>query len=142
MIKNLEDLIPGCEFFKWKEAILLPQWSIFAIPQDIVAYNNIVKTAQKMDEIRKFLGQPIKITSFYRPEPYNQFIKGARLSAHREGLACDFLVKGMTSNEARVRLHPKLSEFNVRMEAIETVHVHIDLKVTRAMTEAERFFLP
>jgi hypothetical protein len=134
--------VDGCDHFKWKEVLRLPRWEIYATPESQNILNNIIRTTQKMDLIRKFFGAPITVTSFYRPNDYNKLIGGATLSAHRLGLACDFIVKGVSSKEARLALFPRLMDLNIRMEKLETAHVHIDLQCEPTLSNERRFFLP
>jgi hypothetical protein len=72
----LEEKIPGCKYFKWKEALLLREWDIYALPDEDVA-KNIIDMAEVMDQIRILFGKPIVITSWYRPPKYNDDIGGS-----------------------------------------------------------------
>jgi zinc D-Ala-D-Ala carboxypeptidase len=49
-----------------------------------------------LEPIRVILGQPIRITSGYRPDWLNTLIGGAKNSEHRCGQAADFQVPGMS----------------------------------------------
>lgn len=57
-------------------------------PEDL--WDNIVKTARMLDEIRKRLGAPIRILSCYRNEAYNGCVGGERNSLHTQFKAVDW----------------------------------------------------
>lgn len=133
------------------EALLLPKWGVHHIPNPAQTAN-IVRTTALLERIRAFLGgKAITVTSWIRPgvanvpghskhgQDYNALIGGAKSSAHREGLAVDFRVAGMTCDEVRAALKPKLEEWNFRMENLpESSWVHVDLFSPRP----NRFFRP
>ena len=51
---------------------------------------NLVFTAQRMEEVRALLGHPIAVSSGYRSQELNDAIGGSLTSQHRYGLAVDF----------------------------------------------------
>jgi len=135
----LESKIGDCKHFKWSEALWLPTWQIHVLPDEDVA-KNIIETANKLESIRAILGKPIKVTSWYRPAEYNKAIGGAKLSAHQEGLACDFHAKGLKADAVREILVDYLARLDIRMEDLEGANwVHIDLK---SPSKNGRFFKP
>lgn len=142
MVQGLDQTIGFCKHFIWREALWLPKWVIYAMPLDQVIESNIRQTAMKMDLIRNHFNRPIKVTSWYRPLEYNKLIGGARKSAHIEGLACDFIVSGLQSSVVRSELKDYLKKYDIRMEKLNTPHVHIDLKTTANMSDERRFFMP
>lgn len=139
---DLADRIENSQFFRWKEALYLPKWDIYAHPPDDLIYGGIIKTAFKMDQLRNFFGVPLTIHSWYRPRKYNELIGGASQSAHIEGIAVDFMVLDMVSDEAREILKFKLSEFEIRMENLPTPHIHVDLRNHPEWTNEQRYFRP
>ena len=52
-----------------------------------------------LQPLRGELGDPIRISSGYRPPELNDIIGGSKTSAHRFGRAADFNVKGYTPYE-------------------------------------------
>ena len=136
----LEEPIGGSGFFKWKEALWLPRWRVNALPSSSVITENIEATAHKMNLLRGFFGEPLLVTSWYRPPVYNALIGGAAGSAHQDGLACDFIVCGRDSRECRNELKDHLKEFNIRLEAEDTPHLHIDLRCASSHSNEKRFF--
>ena len=139
---DLSDNIFDSKFFSWGEALWLPRWGIAAFPHDKKIIANIEKTAVRMDMIRDFFDCQIQVTNWYRPEKYNSLIGGATKSAHLQGLAVDFIVRGIASTNARKLLRQKLFAFNLRMEGLETAHVHIDLMCEPDMSLEKRVFFP
>ena len=131
------------ENFKYQEALYLPAWDIYVYPHDLKIWENIQKTAFAMEEVRAILGRPCIITSWYRPEKYNEFIRGAKKSMHIQGLAVDFYVKDLNCDTVRMKLLPHLERLDIRMEANEGRNwVHIDLKRDIKLKPENRFFKP
>ncbi len=117
---NLEDFIPGCINFKWREALWLEHWQVFVHPSEQQA-SNIIRMARIMDAIRNIVGKPIGPTSWLRPPNYNQWpspygVSGAHQSAHLLGLAVDFAALTIPSKQVREILLPQLARLNIRME--------------------------
>ncbi len=140
---ELDRLIPRSEYFKWREFLWLDKWAIhcFPTPQQEA---NIIRTAQAMKAIREYFNKPIIITSGVRPPKYNKVIGGAILSAHRFGMACDFVIKSYNSDNGcdyvRKQLEPHLEELQIRMEDKPRSNwIHID---TKDPTENGRYFKP
>ena len=62
--------------------------------------DNVKRMCEKLEEVRSLFGKPIKITSFYRCPELNKKVGGSKTSAHMNGLACDFTVKGLAVEDA------------------------------------------
>lgn len=88
-------------------------------------FENALKLAKYMQEIREELKQPINIHCWVRQFKHNKRVTGGKLSAHLNGLAVDFVVKNMTSQQAREYI--KAMRLPVRIEADTDGWVHIDL---------------
>ena len=127
---QLDDVVIGCTHFQWKEFLIVPSWGVdYVYPnQDVI--ENIVKTAQTMEKVRRILGDaPIKITSGWRPAKYNKLIDGSEGSAHIEGLACDFQHSLKDAQTCRFQLLAHLESLKIRMEDLDGANwVHIDLR--------------
>ena len=54
---------------------------------------NIKYTAVRSDQLRRLLGRPLIVTSWYRSGKVNRKVGGSRTSAHSSGLAVDVLLK-------------------------------------------------
>lgn len=92
---------------------------------------NLTKLFQKMDKIREHFGKPISVHVTYRPEEYNKLVKGAKNSAHKAGLACDFHVKDVSCDEVRDNIikNGLLDKLELRMEDLPGSNwVHLDCK--------------
>ena len=57
-------------------------------------FKTIKYTAGRMEKIRNIVGQSLTINSWYRSPNLNRIIGGSTTSAHRDGLAVDFAIKG------------------------------------------------
>lgn len=135
--------------FTVKEALWLPSWKVMHTPSEMEK-TNILKQATKMDLIRDFLGAPINVHCWIRPilncpdssyhgQDYNAFVKGARNSSHKVGLATDYDSTGLNCDDVRTKLEPKLDEFDIRMERMPGGNwVHNDC----APIIAKRYFNP
>ncbi len=53
---------------------------------------NIKYTAVRLDQLRRLLGRPLIVTSWYRSGKINRKVGGSRTSAHSSGLAVDILL--------------------------------------------------
>lgn len=122
------------------DAIWLPSWGRLANDKDGLTdeiKSNLVKLCEKMELVRKFLGdKPIFVHCMFRSPEYNKLIGGAKQSAHLEGLAIDFHCGNDSDNAGcdttRTALMPKLLEWDLRMEDNSRLSkrnwVHIDMR--------------
>ena len=135
----LEDTIPGAPHFTWREALNLDSVGICVLPEKSIE-ENLVTTAKVMEHIRKILKCPLRVTSWYRPNFYNQLIGGAPKSYHTQGLAVDFQPVGMSVYKAKIILKEYLEPLGIRMENNGRGNwIHIDLGNVR---KSGRFFKP
>lgn len=139
MLIDLNKLIPNSKHFRWKEFLWLPQWQIHCFPTDIQFLNLTKKLMPGLEKARSYIGQPFIVTSGIRPHIYNQLIDGALLSAHKIGLAVDIKCPKIKSPRLRELLHPVLADFDLRMEDLDTPHVHLD---AREPGPGGRYFKP
>lgn len=140
MRERLFEVIPGCKNFVWSEALYLPSWNIHVIPPDDILVN-IENFAPKVQRVRDLLGIPMLVTSWYRPDKYNEAIGGAKRSWHMTGGALDFRCPKLSADDIRGKLKPYLEEWGLRMENLPNSNwVHIDDKDPGA--EGNRFFRP
>lgn len=132
---------PSCKIsnhFTVGEALWIPQWQCYHVPSDDEKAN-ILRHAQNMDKVRDELGVPCTVHCWIRPrslncptsphngEDYNALVGGAHSSRHIFGDATDYNPEGMSCDDARSKLEPKLEEFGMRMEdAPGTNWVHND----------------
>lgn len=131
------------KYFKWREALLLREWGIVAIPEDKEIYDNIMLVAEALGEIREILGVPVHIRSWWRPLKYNEMIGGASKSSHILGLAVDFVCVNINCDIIRATLLPHLKRLNIRMENLPgSSWVHIDKNCDENTPDERRFFKP
>jgi hypothetical protein len=136
---DLAENIEGCANFQWFEALWLNKAKMHVFPANESIYLNLVSTAKLMQRIRSIFGEPLIVTSWYRPKEYNKTIGGAENSYHVRGLACDFQVRNMHINDAKDALKPHLERLNIRMEDIKGNWIHIDQGDPGS---SKRFFKP
>lgn len=117
------------KYFTVGEALYLPQWKCYHIPSE-AEKEAILRHAKNMDRAREELGVPCVVHCWIRPkalncpssphhgEDYNALCKGAKASRHIFGDATDYHPVGMSCDDARAKLEPKLEEFDMRMEKL------------------------
>ena len=64
-----------------------------------IELDNLVRLAEKLEEVRKVLGKPIMINSAYRSPEVNAAVGGVKTSQHCLGCAADIRVPNMTPDE-------------------------------------------
>lgn len=64
-----------------------------------VELDNLVRLAEKLEEVRKVIGKPIMINSAFRSIEVNAAVGGVKSSQHCLGCAADIRVPGMTPDE-------------------------------------------
>lgn len=64
------------------------------IPQNADHAKNIVALATQLQKARQQIGKSFRVTSWYRPDPWNRRAGGARRSQHLEGKGIDIVVEG------------------------------------------------
>ena len=135
----LNEFLPDCRYFVWKEVLWLSRWELAAFPDEEKISWNLVKITRKLDIIRRDLGRSVRITSGWRPPKYNKEIGGALKSYHMRGMALDFQVANMTTVDVRKILFPRLGELGLRMEKHWGDWMHID---TGEPGPSGRYFQP
>jgi hypothetical protein len=69
------------------------------VPQQAAHVANITKLATNLERARQQIGKPFRITSWYRPEPWNSRVGGARRSQHLTGSGVDIVVSGYNGRQ-------------------------------------------
>jgi len=125
VMDNLNGLIPGSKYFRWSEALYLSRVQAFALPND-EQIANIITLARALDKVREHYGRPVRVTSWLRPQAYNQLIGGAMKSQHMLGRAVDFVIEGVPSHKVHEELEKRKDIWPYRGEKGIT-WVHLDL---------------
>lgn len=87
------------KYFTWEEAACNDGTKV---PEDLKPA--VIETAYHMDDIRTFFGVVITVNSWYRTKEYNKKIGGKPSSKHLQGIAVDFVVKGVATKQVREAL--------------------------------------
>lgn len=138
---------PSCkvtEHFIVKDSIWLPRYGRLATEADGLTLEkkaNLILLFNQMEVVRAFLGnKPIVVNVTYRSKAYNKLVDGATNSAHLFGKAVDFFVPGMTCDDVRKLIVPKLEEWKLRCENLpRSTWTHID---SRSPGAGGRYFKP
>lgn len=85
-VKLTDPISSSSPNFTWGEATHNGE----RIPTDAHTVANIIRCATLLQEIRNKIKEPLHITSWYRPEPYNTQAGGVSNSEHLHGGAADF----------------------------------------------------
>lgn len=89
--------------------------------------DNVMKAVCGMQAVRKLLGCPIKVNSWYRCEELNVAVGGSKTSKHREGFAVDFVPSGLNLQTAYNTIKNNSSiEFNQLIIYPSRGFIHID----------------
>lgn len=95
-------IMPGGSF-TWGHATHAGQ----RVPQNAQHLQNIIKLATELEKVRKqFASKTIRVTSWYRPEPWNSRVGGARRSQHLTGSGVDITIPGLMGNEVGKAVMP------------------------------------
>jgi hypothetical protein len=139
MTFDINKTIPGTRSFTWHEALWCSKWQCHVLPTE-QQYDEIIKIAYKLQQIRDYFGRPLKIKSWLRPKLYNELIGGAKNSYHCKGMAVDFVVEGLDCDEVRIRLIDRLDELKIRLENLPgSDWAHAD---NGEVGKSGRFFTP
>lgn len=148
---------PSCpisKYFSVREALWLPKWNRMAKKSDGLnseVMSNIAAFAVcHMDQVRDFVGIPIHVHCWYRPQTYNERVGGAISSAHMslgDWSACDWSSDvensesiGKSCDILKASLLPYLAEWGIRMENNGTgaEWIHLDSRPP----SPNRYFTP
>lgn len=104
--------------------------------------SNLQRVADTMEKVRALLGnKPVRITSGFRSERVNQAVGGVWNSAHRLGLACDFVCPSFgTPKQVAKLLSKHMKELDIDQLIYETagsaVWVHLGLSTSTPRAQA------
>ncbi len=90
----------------------------------VVVLENMKATAGKMETVRKLLGEPLHVDSWFRSEELNAAVGGSEHSAHMSGWAVDFVCPAFGPPEQIVRLIDKAKlQFDQCIQEGTWVHI-------------------
>ena len=102
-------------------------------------FRTIKYTAKCMEKIRKVVGKPLIVNSWYRNSNTNKLVGGSSTSAHRKGLAVDFTIKG-NARVAFDRIRRSGYSFDQMIYYKRRNYVHISFR-KKAKTERRQIFI-
>lgn len=90
---------------------------------------NIRYTARRLDEVRKILGRPVVVTSWFRSAKLNRAVGGSSSSGHRKGMSVDILLKkGKAGRREFEKVRAKLKSYDQLIYYPRRGHLHIGFK--------------
>lgn len=102
-------------------------------------FKTIKYTAGRMEKIRKIVGVPLTVNSWYRSPNTNRLIGGSSTSAHRYGLAVDFTIRG-NARIAFDRIRKSGYSFDQMIYYKRRNYVHISFRKNKK-TERRQIFI-
>jgi Peptidase M15 len=106
-----------------------------------VVLANIKNAANSLQEIRDFLGAPIRVSSWYRNSATNKIVGGAKNSAHLLGWAIDFDCESL-GTPLQVAL--KIAKSDIRFDQLihefgRWVHISFEPKTRGELLTVDNF---
>lgn len=120
--------------FSLNEALRSTKATQLGIPNtpSVEELATIHRTAIKMEEVRKILGAPIIVSSWFRNDKVNKAVGGVPNSQHRTGEAVDFSCKGMSPYKICQKLLEYKGELRYDQLILEPSWVHISFNTSHA----------
>ncbi len=99
---------------------------------------NIRYTARRLDEVRKILGRPVVVSSWFRSAKLNRAVGGSSSSGHRKGMAVDIILKkGKAGRREFEKVRRELKSFDQLIYYPRRGHLHIGFKQYKAQERKE-----
>lgn len=93
---------------------------------------SIKYSAMRLDEVRRILGRPLVVTSWYRSRALNKVVGGSSTSAHRSGLAIDVMLKkGKAGKREFEKVKKKMSSYDQLIYYPYRGHLHVGFRKNR-----------
>lgn len=90
---------------------------------------NIRYTAKRLDEVRKLLGRPVVVSSWFRSKKLNKAVGGSESSGHRKGMSVDILLKkGSAGKKEFEKVKTRLKSYDQLIYYPNRGHLHIGFK--------------
>lgn len=114
------------DHFTWAEAFITTHREITNTVEDAHVFENITKTAGKLEKVRTLLGVPITVSSWFRCPLLNAAVGGARNSDHLIGAAVDFIAPTFgTPYEVAKKIADNADLIGFKQLIMEHTWVHI-----------------
>jgi uncharacterized protein YcbK (DUF882 family) len=89
-------------------------------------YENLIRLANLLEQVRFFLGKPILINSAYRSKLVNDSVGSKDTSQHRLGCAADIRISGMTPEEVTRTIKYSDIQFDQLIKEFDSwVHISV-----------------
>lgn len=93
---------------------------------------NMERVAGYLEQVRAHFGKPVRVLSCYRSPEVNTAVGGSKTSAHREALAADFIIPGVSVLAVAKWCAENIKDFDqVIYEFGAWVHIGFSNKVPR-----------
>jgi uncharacterized protein YcbK (DUF882 family) len=95
---------------------------------------NLTELAKNLEVLRKYLGQPIRITSGFRSKEHNKKIGGALNSFHVLGMAADIQVAKIKPEEVAKAIELLIKDGKIKEGGlgIYRTWIHYDIRGTKS----------
>lgn len=103
VVDAYSEIVEGIPLF-WYEAVHYNTSTKQARIPTAAHARNIIALAREVGKAREQIGKPFRVTSWYRPEPWNSRAGGASRSQHLEGKGIDIAVEGETGRSLAQKL--------------------------------------
>lgn len=125
--------------FTVHDCLWLPSIATIADVPSPEILSNLVKICEAGERVRATIGQPMNVTSMYRPPLYSPRVGGSEHDVHTRGLAMDFYCAKLPVHQLKSILEPELDALEIRMERGTLTWVHIDIA---PVGPSGRYFIP
>ena len=101
-------------------------------------FKTIKYTAKRMEKVRDIIGRSLTVNSWYRSPNLNRVIGGSKTSAHRDGLAVDFTIRG-NARIAFDRIRRSGYSFDQMIYYKRRNYVHISFRKNKKLERKQTF---
>lgn len=113
------------KYFEYKEVFVhCSKEEILSCLDNDILQHNIDFACEELTKIRKAVGIPFIVSSWYRDTEHNKRVGGVPTSAHTEGLAIDVLLKGDDAKTVYQYCKEHLSELQIDQIIVYRGFIH------------------
>jgi zinc D-Ala-D-Ala carboxypeptidase len=118
------------DHFSWAESIITQHRGVSNEIKSPAVFENIPRTAVKLEKVRALLDCPIVINSWYRSDELNAAVGGVRNSDHLTGCAVDFIApKFGTPTQIAMTIRENAALIGFKQLILEHTWVHISFPI-------------